>query len=352
MRRTVTQESGDMTDTSIEVSVSGVWSRVPALDIEGKHITVRGTFLRQAVVDAEEWQETGIEDPELCIRMLKERRIGRARADIFTFTQKPPDATPRYGYGMSWDSVAIVRTTPFKAWWDALPQEGRKNVRRSQKRGVVVSVKPLDDALIRDIVELNNDSSVRQGRRYAHFGKTFEQVKKDQSTYLDRSDFICAYWENELVGFIKVVYRGDVASILQILPKASHADKRPANALLAKTIELCESKGISYLTYGMFNYGNKRESPLREFKERNGFEEMLVPRYYVPLTWKGKLYFKLNIHRGLLGCLPSGVITIAVRARARWYDFVRLISRCSSKAERPNRNRQMECSNPPAGSNS
>ena len=54
---------------------------------------------------------------------------------------------------------------------------------------------------------------------------------------------------------------------------ASHQDSRPTNALLAKAVELCEAKGVSCLIYGQFNYGNKRDNPLREFKIRCGFTE-------------------------------------------------------------------------------
>ena len=120
---------------------------------------------------------------------------------------------------------------------------------------------------------------------------------------------------------MKIVYRGESASILQFIPKSSQQDKRPANALIAKAVELCESKGISYLTYGMLNYGNKRDSSLREFKLRNGFKEMLVPRFYIPLTAKGKLCVALKLHRGLLGILPPRVISVVVGARARWYGL-------------------------------
>jgi hypothetical protein len=197
-------------------------------------------------------------------------------------------------------------------------------------------------------MHVNNDSPTRQNLRFTHYGKSFEQVKKDQQSFNNRSDFICAYCGNELIGFIKLVYRGNVASILQILPRASHYDKRPANAMIAKAVELCETKGVSYLTYGLLNYGNKKDSPLRDFKIRNGFEEVLVPRFYVPLTLRGWLCVKTGFHRGLLGILPSPVIGAGVRVRAGVKQW---ISRCSSMLERSKRNRQMECSNPPAGSN-
>jgi hypothetical protein len=186
---------------------------------------------------------------------------------------------------------------------------------------VVVQVRSLDDDLIRDLQILNNDSPVRQGKVFTHYGKTLDQVKKDQAAFLDRCDYICAYHEKELIGVVKLIYRGDVASILTFLPKASHHDKRPANAIMAKAVELCAEKRIHHLIFGKFNYGNKRHTPLREFKIRNGFEEILAPRYYVPLTVKGAITIRLKLHRGLLGLLPHGVITFLVNARAKLRAF-------------------------------
>lgn len=339
-----------MADDSIEISVKGKWVRVPTFDIRGKKIAVKGRWVKVAYIHDEWWLETELEDTGACVKRLKEQRSVGLKADIFTFTQKMPGSLPKYQYAIEWDSVAAARTASFKDWWEKLPQESRKNVRRSQKRGAVVVVKSFDDDLVRGIVGVNNDSPTRQGVPNAHYGKTFDQVKKDHSSFLERSDFICAYFENELIGFLKIVYKGDVAAILNLAVKASHNDKRPANALIAKAVELCETRGVSYLTYGMFNYGNKRDSPLREFKSRNGFEEALTPRFYIPLTGWGKLSMKIGLHRGLLGILPHSVITFGVNARARWYNFRQFISRCSSMLERPNRIRQTECSNPPAGS--
>lgn len=339
-----------MIDNSIEISVKGKWIRVPALDVNDKTIIVKNTFVKLAVIEAEEWLESELEDPELCVRKLKERSHG-LRADVFTFAQKLPGTLPKYEFPMEWVSVAAIHLTSFSDWWEKLPQESRKNVRRSQKRGVVVTVRDLDDELINGIIGVNNDSPVRQGRSYTHYGKTFDQVKKDQSSFLDRSVFICAYLGDELIGFMKIVFRGEVASILQLLPKASHQDKRPANALLAKAVELCTTRGLSYLTFGLLNYGKKRDSSLKDFKVRNGFEEMLTPRFYVPLTLWGSVSMKLKIHRGFREILPPSLLKLAVWARAKWYSARQFTGRCSSMPERSNCNRQMECSNPSAGSN-
>ena len=167
-----------MTMRTIEISVGGKWRTVPAIDANGKIIIIRGRWVKVAHVNDEEWLETDLEDPEACVKGLREQRSQGLRADIFTFTQKPPSTLPRYQYPLEWDSVAVARTSSFKEWWEKLPQETRKNVRRSQKRGVMITVKELDNDLIRGIVGVNNDSPVRQERPYTHYGKSFEQGKE------------------------------------------------------------------------------------------------------------------------------------------------------------------------------
>ena len=265
--------------------------------------------------------ETEIVNPEGCIRTIKEHP-GMVRPDIFSFAQKLPSVTPRYQYPMEMESIAVARIGNSKAWWEGLPQESRKNVRRSQKRGVTIARQEFSEELIRGIAEVQNECPIRQGRQYPHYGKSFEQVKRDHSGFVDRSDFIGAYFDGKLIGFLKVVYRGEVASILQLNSMAAHFDKRPANALLAKAVELCGERGAAYLTYGRFNYGNKGDHSLREFKSRNGFEEMLVPRFYVPLTAWGRVCVRAKLYRGLLEILPHSVIASVVTARAKWYDFM------------------------------
>lgn len=336
---------------NVEISVRGQWSTVSGIAVGSDTLIVRGRWLKAAVVHEEEWLDHEIQDLEACLRCLKTVRLEGRRADLFTFVQKLPEITPKYSYHREHESVAAIPLTTYAAWWESLPQESRKNVRRAEKRGVVVRTVTLDDALIEGIAGVNNDSPVRQNLPFTHYGKNFAQVRKDQSSFLDRSEFIGAYADGELIGFLKMVYRGQIASILQLLPKASQRDRRPANAMLAKAVEICAQKGMTHLTYGLFNYGNKRESSLKEFKVRNGFHEHVVPRYYIPLTYVGRLAIATGCHRGLHGLLPPALISIIVRLRARLYRMSDALSRCSLTPERPNCDRQMECSNPPAGSN-
>jgi Acetyltransferase (GNAT) domain len=339
-----------LAEDCVEIRVKGRWITVPALEVNGKKLFARGKWLKTVLVRGEEMMEEELEYPELYIEKLKGDGKRTLRADIFTFTQKVPATRPKYPYPMEWESVAAVHLVSFKEWWENLPQETRKNVRRSQKRGVVVRIKDLDDDLIEAIRGVNDDSPLRQGMRNAYYGRSFDETKKLYGEFMGRCDFICAYLGDELIGFLHLVYRGGVASILNLTTKPSHFDKRPANTLLAKAAELCEGKGISYITYGLYNYGNKRDSPLREFKIRCGFEEILIPRFFVPLNRWGALCVKAKLHRGLIGILPHPAITLAVRLRTLWYNSKAFMSRCSSTTERPNRTRQMERSNPPAGS--
>ena len=133
-------------------------------------------------------------------------------------------------------------------------------------------------------------------------------VRQDLATYLDRSDFIGAYLGEELIGFLKMVYVDDTATIFHIISMDEHYDKRPQNALIAKAAEVCEQKGISHLIYGKFIYGNKRRSSLVEFKRRNGFQQVNFPRYYIPLTPLGDLFVRLRLYRGFSGLVPEPIL--------------------------------------------
>jgi hypothetical protein len=310
-----------VTVSTSEVCIAGEWKQVPCIHVADKTIVVTGKQVRVASVHDEDWLETELEDPETCVNELRRQSERGLRIDVVTFAQKLPNTTPRYSYPLEPESIAAVRMCSFKQWWESLPQETRKNVRRSQKRGVEIRLVELGDELVSAIAAINNESERRQGRRFPHYGKSLNQVRRDYSSFLDRSDMIGAYYGTELIGLLKLVYRGEIASVLQLLVKLTHQDKRPANALMTKAMELCAGRGITHLTYGKFNYGNRGHSSLTEFKTRHGFQEVLVPRYYVPLTALGTLYTKLRLYRGLLGILPGSFIRLGLRAREGWYHL-------------------------------
>src|SRR5215472_18068323 len=128
-------------DNCVEIRVRGRWITVPAVDVNGKMLFATGKWLRTARVRSEEMMEDELENPEVYIRTLTGDANDALKADIFTFTQKLPATRPKYSYSMEWESVAAIRLLSFKQWWEGLPQETRKNVRRSRKRGVAVRIK-------------------------------------------------------------------------------------------------------------------------------------------------------------------------------------------------------------------
>ena len=108
--------------------------------------------------------------------------------------------------------------------------------------------------------------------------------------------FIGAYLGDELVGFIQIVYGDQIAIVSNILSLQVHWDKSVNNALLAKAVEVCASKGQRWLMYGRI--GN--HPSLDRFKENNGFVKVKIVRYYyIPPHKKGQLAMRLGLHKEL-----------------------------------------------------
>ena len=320
---------------STRVSVNGKWVSVPCAAVQEREIISSGRFPRIATVVDEEWIEPkALLSPYQAVESLRQSEFG---ADLLSFAD--PLGTPGVRFPELphiWDNAAVVPLTTFKEWWeDRVPQETRKNVRRSQRRGVTVRQVVLDEALAAGIKAIYDETPLRQGRPFWHYGKDLATVLRDNSTYAERSEFFGAYFQENLIGFIKVVYVKDVARIMQILSMNAHFDKRPPNALLAKAIERAAGKGMRYFVYGKHVYGNKANSPVTEFKRRNGFEEMRFPRYYLPVTVRGHAALALRLHLGARNLLPEPVIEFALSARARLLSWKNRRSAAATPAEPP-----------------
>ena len=299
---------------STVIRIKGKNTAVPSAEIEGRKVIVTGDFLKVAEIFDEELVEgeTVANPPGFIASLL----ASPLRADIFTFAQRPPETTPKFNEVFDWDNWAIASTLSFQGWWEKLPQESRKNVRRSAKKGVSVRAVPFDTALVRGIQGIYNETPVRQGKKFWHYGKDFATVKMENETYLERSEFIGAFYEETLIGFIKIIYVDQIATLIQILAKNDHHDKRPMNALLAHAMEICERKNMKYLVYGKYVYGQKNDSSLTEFKRRNGFEQVNFPRYYIPLSTKGRLAISSRLHLGVSHLLPKHFSDLLLTCRA------------------------------------
>jgi hypothetical protein len=306
-----------MTDCS-EVSLAGNLRTVPAVEVQGLTLVAIGRYPKIAAIKDEEWQEGDVLS-RVGALITELKRRNDLKADLFTFSQKVTDPTPRFEFYYEWDNIAAIPIVSYAEWWaNRVSTDLRCDVRKAAKRGVTVRPVSFDDSLVRSIMEIYNETPVRQGRPFWHYKKPYDAVKAENATYLGRSDFLGAFVGEELIGFAKIVYVDHIARLMQILSKEAHRKNRPMNALIAKAVEVCEARGCTLLTYGRYRYPQGADS-VTSFKQRNGFEELLVPRYYIPLTTKGVVALHLRLHRGPRSLVPKPVLRALRRVRAALY---------------------------------
>src|SRR5881296_2806095 len=240
-RKPIQSQPATMNTDHADIGVRGKTITAPSAQIDGRTVVATGKWLKIAAVKDEEFVEgETVADPELFVSRLKQTGLN---ADIFTFAQKLPDAIPRYSYHLEWDNAAVIPLTTFSDWWERRVESSvRRAVRKASKLGVVVEPREFDDAFVTGIVDIYNETPIRQGKRFWHYQKDFDTVRRENSTYLERSAFIGAYYKDELIGFIRMIYVDRVATIVQVLSKMKHFDKRPTNALIAKAVEICARK--------------------------------------------------------------------------------------------------------------
>jgi len=289
------------------------------IKISEREIKVQGKLLRIARIHGDKYRF--LDNPEPVIEGL--RKCGN-RIDIFTFIQKLPETEPKYRYPMEWDNFAALPITTYDNWWTKqIDNKTRNMARRAEKKGVVIREVPFDDALVKGIQEVYSESRVRQGTQNSHYGKDFETVYREEATHLDCSVFIGAYFEDSLIGFIKLVYdeTQTQAGLMNIVSMVRHRDKGPTNALIAQAVRSCTDRGIRYLVYSNFAYGKKVRSSLTDFKENNGFQKIDVPRYYVPLTLTGRAALGLGVHHGFVRLVPEPILERLRSLRKSWYNY-------------------------------
>jgi hypothetical protein len=290
---------------------------IAVINVCGKDIKVEGRLLRIARLDGDMY--TFPDDPEALLNGL--RKCG-TRIDLFTFLQKLPETSPKYCYPMEWDNMAVLPVSTFNHWWTRqIHKNVRVKVRKAEKSGLVVREVPFDDVLLHGISGIYNECPIRHGKRFPHYGMSFERAREYAGTFLDCSIFIGAFLGDSMIGFAKAVTdeARTQACLLHILSMVRHRDKAPTNALIAQAVRSCAEYGIPFLTYGKFAYGKKQGDSLSHFKEVNGFQRIDLPRYYLPLTPMGKAAFRFGLHRKLVDHLPESVAAKLRELQKTWY---------------------------------
>jgi hypothetical protein len=288
------------------------------MKIAEPNIIVKGRLVRTAYVDGDKYRF--IEQPE---PILEELRKSRSRVDLFTFMQRLPHTEPLHRYPIEWDNFAAIHISTFENWWNQqIGFKARNKAKQAEKKGVTLREVPFDDSLARGISEIYNETPIRQGRRFPHYGKDLETIRRQAATFLDASFFIGAFFEDKLIGFVKLTAdeTNTQAGLMHIVSMIQHRDKAPTNALVAHAVRACAERGIQYLVYSNFAYGKKQQDSLSDFKERNGFKRIDLPRYYIPLTPLGRLALRYGLHRRIVDHFPEPLMAKLRELRASLYN--------------------------------
>jgi GT2 family glycosyltransferase len=308
----------------------------PAVQVGGCTVVASGRAWRHGHVHDENWFDgDAVGDPQGFVRALRQSPLA---LDLCTFRVGAAGVVPDAPHRLHEELLAVIDVRDPTAWWADVPQQTRKNVRRAERRGLVVREVAFDEALVRGIRRIYDETPVRQGRPFWHHGKDLEAVRRENATFLDRAGFLGAYVGDELVGFLKWVRVGRRARIMQILALVREQDRRPTMALIAHAVAVAHAQGLEALVYDRMVYGNKAASPMTEFKRRMGFRPVAQPHVTVALTWRGRAVLALGLHRPLAERLPGPVVEGLLGWRRRvleWWQRHRPARREAPQREAP-----------------
>jgi hypothetical protein len=273
--------------------------RILNVDESFETLAFRKKFFFQVANDAKEY-ERDVFPTEEFTEWLRERGV-----DIFAFIERKWCSSipnPSKFWSRAKDNIALLQVTSYDEWWKNIGKKTRNMIRKAEKSGVRVEIVEPNEELAEGIWRIYNETPFRQERAFPHYGVSLQTVTRDVFSSKN-STYIGAYFQGELIGFIQLVHGDNVTLISQILSMQKHWDKAVNNALIAKAVEVCSSRGIRWLVYGRM--GN--HPTLDSFKLNNGFTQFLLTRYYIPLTEKGKIATKLGLHREIKDSLPTSI---------------------------------------------
>jgi hypothetical protein len=286
------------------------------MKIEPGDIRIRGAVVRIGSLDSDGFNR--LDDPSA---VIANPLVSRSPMDLFTFVQTLPYVQPQFDYPMEWDNFAALPVQTFEHWWTSqIDNKTRNMVRKSEKKGLVIKELAFDQALVAGIHAIYNETPIRQGKRFWHYGKDLAAVARENGTFADQSVFIGAFLGEQLVGFAKLVVdrSGGQAGLMQILSMIAHRDLAPMNAIVAQAVRSCADRKIPYVVYSTFSYGAKRHDSLAAFKTSNGFQRVDIPRYFIPMTLRGRLALRLGLHHRLRDRIPDPVLAQVRKLRSRW----------------------------------
>jgi hypothetical protein len=283
-----------------------------AITIGNTTLTVEGTLVRIARTRHEMFDV--VDNPHELLAALRRERL----ADVFTFTQILPDTAPRFDLPMEWSAISALPITTYDAWFTTQIRTAlRKEIRKAGRRGLEIRRVHFNEELVAGIARIFNEVPVRQGRAFWHYGKTIDQVRVEVGQDLEDSQFVGAYFNDELIGFHKLIAGRCFAVPVLCLSSVNHRDKLTDTALIAEAVRFCAERGLHHLLYGDWRRGSHRH-----FLERHGFEKVLLPTYHAPITTRGALCLRLRAHKGWKGFIkdisPEPLVARLLALRSSW----------------------------------
>ncbi len=234
------------------------------------------------------------------------QKLGNRGIDVFTFIERKwcnNIANPSALWTRTTDNIALLKVASYDAWLNSVGKKTRNMIRKAEKTGITTQLTLPSEELAEGIWKIYNETPIRQERAFPHYGASLQSVKKD--VFSPRQcTFIGAFFQNDLVGFIQLVYGDSIAIISQILALQKFWDKAVNNALIAKAVEFCSQNQVQWIMYGRM--GN--HPSLDKFKQSNDFKRFSLTRYYVPTTKKGRIAVKLGLHNEAKDILPPRII--------------------------------------------
>jgi hypothetical protein len=266
-------------------------------ELDGLGIRKKGFAKIASYTDTKEY-ERDLVPPENFLVKLAERGV-----DIFTFIERKWCCSvpkPQKNWITAEDNIGLFQVTTYSDWWNGIGKKTRNMVRKAEKSGVTTEVVEPSEKFAEGVWKIYNETPIRQGRAFPHYGQSLQAVKAGVFSASDCT-FIAAFFQDEVVGFIQLVHGDKIAIIAQILSLQKFWDKAVNNALVAKAIEVCAAKQVPWVMYGRM--GN--HPSLDNFKQSNSFAKFSFQRYYVPLTRKGQIATSLGMHQELKDALPQ-----------------------------------------------
>lgn len=279
--------------------------------IAGKEITVSGRLFRFAKLRHE--QCDFVDDP---VPWLKQARRERSFADVFTIVPELFEGRRDLPFPSEPLSLAVLPVESYAKWWDDIGFKARNKARKGQKTGVELRNVQLDDSFARGVQSIYNETPVKQGRKFYHYGKDAQAIKEELSSFLERCILVGAYHGEELIGFMKLFRGKDVLRTIHIIASIKHRDKCAMDALIARAVELCDQEKVGHLQYGSWTDGG-----VGVFREKYLFQRMEVPRYFVPLNFRGRLALGLKLHRPVRERVPKRLLGPLMSLRSKWYSL-------------------------------